>query len=299
MEVGVVGFDVYAGTNYYLGNDKLSLAIKMQTTNSTLHYTFNETITDPSTYLPYSTIALHNDKVRVTSSIIPYENFNTGQDILNGTKKQPVNFHSFYVINRTSGTPIGLVYTVFSAVDKIELMNSFDSPQFPALLIDNSGSIIYSSDANEQFTQISVYYSTIIYQYGGYGTTQVDNNGYKGDITLYRQIAMDRDNAYSMYLFKLVPKSEIFQSLITATIQAAIILVIFLILATTLSYYTTRGIINRLQKLTNAANQISKGDFSPEIDVRGKDAITELAKSFDRMKKSLKYSMADLEEDET
>jgi len=55
--------------------------------------------------------------------------------------------------------------------------------------------------------------------------------------------------------------------------------------------------IRDIKKLNKTANEISTGNTNITIDVKRKDEIGDLAESFGRMVASLKFMMADKEED--
>src|SRR6185295_15892576 len=55
-------------------------------------------------------------------------------------------------------------------------------------------------------------------------------------------------------------------------------------------------IIKPIQRMAEAADKVSTGDFSvPEADAKGKDEISVLAASFNRMRRSLQKAMPMLE----
>jgi histidine kinase len=59
-----------------------------------------------------------------------------------------------------------------------------------------------------------------------------------------------------------------------------------------LTYYVSRSIINPIESLKSAARKIKDGDLNHAIEIRGKDELTELAQTFEDMRKQLKESAA-------
>jgi nitrogen fixation/metabolism regulation signal transduction histidine kinase len=57
-----------------------------------------------------------------------------------------------------------------------------------------------------------------------------------------------------------------------------------------------RSILSPIQALTRAARSIREGDLSPEVDVRSRDELGELASAFDAMAASLRAGREELEE---
>ena len=79
------------------------------------------------------------------------------------------------------------------------------------------------------------------------------------------------------------------------TFMAALVSVFALVFAV-LNVMLTALIIKPIQHMAAAANKVSTGDFSvPEADAKGKDEISILAASFNRMRRSLQKAMQMLE----
>lgn len=91
-----------------------------------------------------------------------------------------------------------------------------------------------------------------------------------------------------------VPLKNAEQALRTFLVSfTAIFITIFLILNVLLRFLIVRPII----KLSNMADAVSMGDFSaPELPEKGRDQISRLAQSFNRMRRSLVKAMQMLEE---
>jgi histidine kinase len=84
-------------------------------------------------------------------------------------------------------------------------------------------------------------------------------------------------------------------SKLTQTIYPVLFVTLLFILVITngtLTYYVSRSIITPIESLKNAARKIKNGDLNHEIEIRGKDELTELAQTFEDMRKQLKESAA-------
>ncbi|WP_404329664.1 ATP-binding protein [Mesobacillus maritimus] len=82
---------------------------------------------------------------------------------------------------------------------------------------------------------------------------------------------------------------------LTQTIYPVLFVTLLLILVITngtLTYYVSRSIINPIDSLKNAARKIKSGDLNHAIEIKGKDELTELAQTFEDMRKQLKESAA-------
>jgi len=99
----------------------------------------------------------------------------------------------------------------------------------------------------------------------------------------------DSEKQWTLYLgvslksLTTTKKKMIFTSLV--------FFVIIIILATILSIYLAKSITKPIKNLTDAANKISMGDLKVKINIKSKDEIGELAKSFNRMLRSIKILM--------
>ena len=81
------------------------------------------------------------------------------------------------------------------------------------------------------------------------------------------------------------------------TTQFIIAFVVVLIIAIAMALGLTRVIVGPIRKLTEVANQVSKGKTDLAVpNIKSKDEIADLAKSFNRMVASIKFMMTDKEE---
>jgi two-component system phosphate regulon sensor histidine kinase PhoR len=69
-----------------------------------------------------------------------------------------------------------------------------------------------------------------------------------------------------------------------------------IILAMIIAYMMSNKITKPIDELTSAAKDISQGHYEQKIYTQSKDQIGELTQSFNRMRESLKYSMANLKQ---
>jgi len=78
-------------------------------------------------------------------------------------------------------------------------------------------------------------------------------------------------------------------------IVLAVILAIIIIL---LSSYISKGVVGPIRELTEAANNISKGNTNIKIDIKSNDEVGDLAESFERMLAAIKFYKNKDKEDE-
>jgi len=69
-----------------------------------------------------------------------------------------------------------------------------------------------------------------------------------------------------------------------------------IVLAMVIAYMMSNKITKPIDELTSAAKEISQGQYEQKIYTQSKDQIGELTHSFNRMRESLKYSMANLKQ---
>lgn len=74
------------------------------------------------------------------------------------------------------------------------------------------------------------------------------------------------------------------QVMLTFTVMASLCIVLLLVIL----YFSTTRIINPLQKMVVATQEIAKGDLSHKVEVNSKDEIGYLAESFNQMTEDLK-----------
>ncbi|MCK4264614.1 MAG: cache domain-containing protein, partial [Candidatus Aminicenantes bacterium] len=74
------------------------------------------------------------------------------------------------------------------------------------------------------------------------------------------------------------------QVMLTFTVMASLCVVLLLVIL----YFSTTRIINPLQKMVVATQEIAKGDLSHKVEVNSKDEIGYLAESFNQMTEDLK-----------
>jgi HAMP domain-containing protein len=299
LEIGIDSL-IYINEATTFTNDNVTRLASMSidlVTNTTRMNNNSAQIETPGTYEPYVTIKQWlNTKKQYTSSISEYTNLTTNTAILDQNDEVlPVNLHSHY-IKDSNGDYTGILYVIFSAEAFVDVISQLDEPSLPAILIDQDGKVFYSSDAELLYTVISGYYQTIVAQ--GILEATVDPSGFEGEITIFQQVMVDWDQTQKIVVAKVIPRNYINGLSQNALINGLILIIVFAVLATLFALFTTRTITGRLNELTEAANKISRGKFDVEINMDGTDEITNLAKAFNRMSKSLEILIkgADLED---
>ncbi len=106
------------------------------------------------------------------------------------------------------------------------------------------------------------------------------------------------DEFVSLQQDKLVVKQVEMEDLKSSlTTQFIIAFVLVLVFAIALALVMTRMIVSPIKKLTEVANQVSHGNTDMAVpNIKSKDEIGDLTKSFGRMVASVKFMMTDKEE---
>ncbi|WP_175615951.1 sensor histidine kinase [Piscibacillus halophilus] len=66
------------------------------------------------------------------------------------------------------------------------------------------------------------------------------------------------------------------------------LLIVLIVTNGLLTYFVAKSIIKPIQQLSNGAQEITKGNLDFSIEVKGKDEISELAETFEKMRQQLK-----------
>jgi methyl-accepting chemotaxis protein len=100
-----------------------------------------------------------------------------------------------------------------------------------------------------------------------------------------------RSNPYGWVLALQQEQHEILDSLTLIQNFALALLAITALLAAVIAWFTARGLVTPIMKLTDAAERMSLGDLNVQIDVRSGDEIGLLAQAIGRMQTSLRMAM--------
>ena len=100
-----------------------------------------------------------------------------------------------------------------------------------------------------------------------------------------------RSNSYGWLLAMHQEEQEVFDALTLIQNFALALLAITVLLAAVIAWFSTRGLVTPLMKLTDAAERMSLGDLHVKIDVRSSDEIGLLAQAIGRMQISLRMAM--------
>ncbi len=88
-----------------------------------------------------------------------------------------------------------------------------------------------------------------------------------------------------------VPASVVMDTASKNTLIFIVIVILFFVILTLIiNFLFGKVILQPINKLSEVANQISVGELNAEIDVSGEDEIGNLAKSFERMRTSIKIA---------
>jgi methyl-accepting chemotaxis protein len=100
-----------------------------------------------------------------------------------------------------------------------------------------------------------------------------------------------RSNQYGWLLAMHQEEQEVFDELNLIQNFAFALLAITLLLAAMIAWFSARGLVTPIMKLTDAAERMSIGDLHVKIDVRSTDEIGLLAQAIGRMQTSLRMAM--------
>jgi len=100
-----------------------------------------------------------------------------------------------------------------------------------------------------------------------------------------------RSNPYGWVLALQQEEREVLDSLALIQNFALALLAITALLAAVIAWFSARGLVTPIMKLTDAAERMSLGDLNVKIDVRSGDEIGLLAQAIGRMQTSLRMAM--------
>ena len=114
-----------------------------------------------------------------------------------------------------------------------------------------------------------------------------DIGGFFSDTCVYTAIPVYSGDVY----FGSVVVAEVYEGLDALMSETTMTLVVtslwILLVALAAVYIISRKLTQPIRKMNYAAKKMAKGDFSTKIEVRGRDEIAELSRSFNEMAKSL------------
>jgi methyl-accepting chemotaxis protein len=100
-----------------------------------------------------------------------------------------------------------------------------------------------------------------------------------------------RSNPYGWVLALQQEEHEMLDSLALIQNFALALLAITALLAAVIAWFSARGLVTPIMKLTDASERMSLGDLNVKIDVRSRDEIGLLAQAIARMQTSLRMAM--------
>jgi methyl-accepting chemotaxis protein len=100
-----------------------------------------------------------------------------------------------------------------------------------------------------------------------------------------------RSNPYGWTLALQQDENEVLDSLALIQNFALALLAITALLAAVIAWFSARGLVTPIMKLTDASERMSLGDLNVKIDVRSGDEIGLLAQAIARMQTSLRMAM--------
>lgn len=107
-------------------------------------------------------------------------------------------------------------------------------------------------------------------------------------------IGYARKTNYDWTLAVQQSKAEAFAPLKQAQNFALLLLAVTVLVVILIAILSSRGIVNPIKALTDAANRISVGDLEVEIESKSRDEIGDLSEAITRMQDSIRLSIARL-----
>jgi methyl-accepting chemotaxis protein len=163
-----------------------------------------------------------------------------------------------------------------------------------AFLINSRGDIISHPNREFLFNKISPNYplKDAFEKKEGRIEFNFKNTDFVGT---FRNVILNQNNTETpkWQIIVIEPKKEAFALLNSLKNQIYFLILIFFAFTIFLSVFLSRLISEPLKELTLATQEIAKGNFNVQIDVKRTDEFGELAKSFNQMAKKLaEYTLA-------
>lgn len=163
-----------------------------------------------------------------------------------------------------------------------------------AFLINSRGDIISHPNREFLFNKISPNYplKDAFEKKEGRIEFNFKNTDFVGT---FRNVILNQNNTETpkWQIIVIEPKKEAFALLNSLKTQIYFLILIFFAFTIFLSVFLSRLISEPLKELTLATQEIAKGNFNVQIDVKRTDEFGELAKSFNQMAKKLaEYTLA-------
>lgn len=213
----------------------------------------------------------------------------TWQNLIGKTSKKPALVLAV-PIRRNQGT-VGVLAAAMTIDDISKRVANWRQGQTGyAFLVDEKGKVVaHQIDAFVQ-EQKSL---------SGYPLIAAHKNGQKGTIEFTAEdgdeaIGFARQTDYGWTLAVQQDKSEAFAPLAKAQNFALALLAVTVFIVVLIAVLSSRGIVNPIKALTDAANRISVGDLDVEINTKSKDEIGDLADAVTRMQDSIRLSISRL-----
>lgn len=140
-------------------------------------------------------------------------------------------------------------------------------------------------DSGERIVGTQLDTTGIAYKEISKGNTALGEANILGNqyMTRYEPVYDSSQQVIGIYFVGVPMQSidHIFNQGLRSTITiVAVLMVIVLLFAAVIVYFTSSGIANPIRKITKAAQQIASGNFDVELSVKSKDEIGQLAKAF-------------------
>ncbi|WP_096186818.1 methyl-accepting chemotaxis protein [Evansella halocellulosilytica] len=154
-------------------------------------------------------------------------------------------------------------------------------------LIDTNGIVIAHTDTSQ--VGIDVNEDSLLAQ--AYQSEQDHNSFNDGNQTIF----FGEVDEYGWKVASIYDNNELYAELVTTRNTFIIVSVITIVLAIAASYFVASRMTKPIRLLNDKVKQMSEGDFSTEVTVKGKDEISQLASSVNHMSTELRQLIGSIQ----
>ncbi|VBB08176.1 Hypothetical protein LUCI_3444 [Lucifera butyrica] len=152
-------------------------------------------------------------------------------------------------------------------------------------IVDNKGTIVAHPDKKRVLKKESFASLPYISQVIGGQSNFVKAKSSRGENSL---IVFTPVEKYHWGVVAYEPVTEIFASVIRSAVIAAAIILLILLFAIAIAYYTAQSIAKPVQELANVSEQVAAGNLANSVNVYGALEVKRLSAGFNRMIDSLR-----------
>jgi PAS domain S-box-containing protein len=238
---------------------------------------------------------------------------------IGSVSKQFGYYFSTPVFSKDENSVIGVVVLkVDPSFINIPIINSEIAKNNTVMLVDDSGIVLYSNEENRDQKSLGTLTEKELNNLKvnnrflgkeiiplGYDTVQQSIRNYDGPVVLNFFDKLDNDNEimslirldeYPFYMVTEIRLADANTQVFNTVATIVLILLIILTIISFIIYVLMVSFIRPVDKFMSYFSQISKGDFTKEIQIETKDEFYDLALSVNKMSKNLSDLYNNLDE---